>query len=313
MKTLNVAAYGQGIMYKDLAKYRQAIRTAGWDSIILGMLHPHPEDDKKRTQSIYFGNIPILQNGTYIGDSKWPSQLKDLLKGEGTSLYHLLAGIGGGGVGDFANIMQIYQNNNNSFDGTVLQTNFQTFHAKFPMITMLDMDVEDAYDIPSFVAFCQMLIQIGFGITFCPYTCMDFWTGSLKQLNQSNPGAVKWWNLQCYDGGTGNDPQQWADAISKAIPGFNTTGFILPGDWSRNLAKQDKNDPSTWYWQGDCPPAVRQLMRSFKDEPCVGGGFIWTIDQILGYVDAQKEKPDPHPCGNVGMKDYIAAITGVLG
>lgn len=314
MKTLNVAAYGQHIMYTDLAKYGEAIRTAGWDSIILAMLHPHKGGD------IYFGGTEIIQydknknEAVYIGDPAWPGQLQELLKGPGTSLYHLLAGIGGGApVGDFGNIQQIYQNNNNSFTGTILQKNFQKFHDTFPAVTIIDMDVEDTYDVPSFVAFCRMLIKIGFGITFCPYIYKEeFWIPSLKELNQSNPGAVKWWNLQCYDGGQGNDPQEWANAISKAIPGFDTTGFIIPGDWSRHLVEKG-TDRGNWYWQGDCPPAVQGLMRNFKGEPSVGGGFIWTIDQILNYAANQKLKPDPHPCGNVGMKDYIKAITAVFG
>jgi hypothetical protein len=307
MKSLNVAAYGLGMMYTSLSTYGQAIQTAGWNSVILAMLHPHEKGN------IYFGNTEIItQDGKYIGRSDWPDQLQKLLKGAGSTITHLLACIGGAGVGDFANIKAIYQAHNNSFEGTDLQKNFQTLHTKFPMITLLDMDVEETYDVVSFVAFCQMLIKIGFGITFCPYTYQDFWTGSLQKLNQSNPGAVKWWNLQLYDGGTGNDPQQWATAISNAIPGFNTTGFIVGGDWSRNLAKVG-SDPKFWHWQGDCPPAVESLMKSIAKEPCVGGGFIWTIDQILNYAADQKEKPDPQPCGNVGMPNYVAAITQGLG
>jgi hypothetical protein len=313
MKTLNIAAYGQHVMYADLAKYGEAIRRAGWDSIILAMLHPHPEDDTTHTENIYFGEVKILESGVYRGNPAWPGQLHALVKGTGTTLYHLLAGIGGADVGDFGNIKAIYENHNHSFAGTMLQTNFQVFHDTFPAVTIIDMDVEDTYDVPSFVAFCRMLITIGFGITFCPYIYKEeFWIPSLKQLNQSDPGAVKWWNLQCYDGGQGNDPQVWANAISKAIPGFDTTGFIIPGDWSRHLVKEG-SDQSNWYWRGDCPPAVQDLMRNFKGEPSVGGGFIWTIDQILNYAANQKLKPDPHPCGNVGMQDYIKAITAVFG
>lgn len=51
----------------------------------------------------------------------------------------------------------------------------------------------------------------------------------------------------------------------------------------------------------------------FKGQSYVGGGFIWTIDQILDYAADQKLKPDPSPCGNVGMKNYVAAITKGLG
>jgi hypothetical protein len=54
-------------------------------------------------------------------------------------------------------------------------------------------------------------------------------------------------------------------------------------------------------------------MHGFAGEPCVGGGFIWTIDQMLGYAEAQRELPDPDPCGKMGMPNYVAAITRGLG
>jgi hypothetical protein len=306
--SLNVAAYGEGIMYPpNLAPNLAAIQTAGWTSVILGLFHIDSSGD------ISFNDTQVVTGGIYVGDPTWPSQVEQLLLGQGSTIITLLASVGGGGVKDFSNIQTIYENNNKSFAGTSLQKNFQAFFSEFPVIPLIDMDVEDNYDRNSFVAFCQMLIQIGFAITFCPYATWetDFWTGSLAILNQSNPGAVKWWNLQCYDGGQGNDPQVWANAISQAIPGFGTTGFIIAGDWSRNLA-QPKPDPSTWYWQGDCPPAVQSLMVGFAQELCVGGGFIWTIDQILDYAADQKKKADPAPCGNVGLSNYTAAITNGL-
>ena len=96
------------------------------------------------------------------------------------------------------------------------------------MIALIDMDVENTYDQTSFVAFCQMLAGIRFGITFCPYGSVSFWVNSLAAFNQSNPGAVKWWNLQCYDGGNLNDPAQWAQAIVTKIRTFNPHGSSSP-------------------------------------------------------------------------------------
>src|SRR5690606_4837399 len=107
-------------------------------------------------------------------------------------------------------------------------------------------DCEDNYDLPSFVAFCQLANSLGFDLTFCPYTYQQFWTSALQQLNNTNKGAMKWWNLQCYDGGQGNQPSQWAQAIAEAIPGFDTTAFIVAGDWTN-----------------DSPALVQSLMKSF--------------------------------------------------
>jgi len=309
MANIQIAAYGEGVMYPPyLTPNLAAIQTAGWTTVILGLFHISATGD------IGFNDTAIITGGAYVGDTSWPGLLSQLIQTGGPStITTLLASIGGGGVGDFTNIQNIYQNNGNSFAGTALQRNWQVFYKMFPMIGIIDMDVENTYDQTSFVAFCQMLGQIGFGITFCPYASweMPFWTGSLQALNASNPGLVKWWNLQCYDGGGGNSPQSWANAITQVIPTFNTSGFIVAGDWSRNLAKPTK-DPATWYWQGDCPPAVQSLMSSFKNQTCVGGGFIWTIDQILGYAASEQQKPDPQPCGNVAMSDYVKAIASGL-
>jgi hypothetical protein len=307
MANRTIAAFGLGeVCPPNLAKNMSAIQKAGWTTVIVSLFHIDA-----------FGNLGIndtmiTNNGTYIGNPDWPGQLQQLLKGPGTTITILEASIGGWDVQDFENVKTIYQKNKKSFEGTLLQKTFKTFFTKFPAIRLIDMDMENTYDQESFVAFCQMLIKIGFGITFCPFEQQSFWTNSLAALNKSNPGAVKWWNLQCYAGGGGNTPKDWADAISKAIPGFNTKGFILASDWSRNLAQPEKN-PSTWYWEGDCPPAMQKLLAQFAKEPSVSGAFLWNIDQILNYAADQKKKPDPQPCGIVGMTDYVAAMKKALG
>jgi hypothetical protein len=83
---------------------------------------------------------------------------------------------------------------------------------------------------------------------------------------------VKWWNLQCYDGGGGNNPQDWADAIAKDAPSHQTEGYIVAGDWVRFY------DPDAGSWAGDCPNAMEQLFSGFRKQACVGGGFLWSLD-----------------------------------
>ena len=134
-------------------------------------------------------------------------------------------------VHDFQTIQTIYNDNNNSFSGTQLEKNCEVFRATFPAIDGIDMDCEETYDLPSFVAFSKMLAGLGFNLTFFPYDTnqMNFWTTALVQIEQAYPDVVKWWNLQCYDGGGGNNPQDWSDAIAKAAPGRQTQGYILAG------------------------------------------------------------------------------------
>ena len=283
MSNLNIAVYAEGCMYPPAADTIPQLKQSGFSTLILGLFHIGRNYSISSPQimgDIYFNNTLIISQGEYVGDSAWPGTINEAIGG---SVTQISASIGGGGVMDYETIQKIYEENNNSFSGTNLETNFYQFKKTFPSISIIDMDCEETYDQASFVAFCQMLIGAGFGITFCPYTYQSFWVDSLEALNTSNPGAVKWWNLQCYDGGYGNDPQNWADAITQTIPGFNTNGFILAGDWTN-----------------DQPDGVKSLMQTFSDEKSVGGGFIWTLDNIINSYPS-----DPL----TGMEAYTTAIS----
>jgi hypothetical protein len=174
------------------------------------------------------------------------------------------------------------------------------------------MDVEYPNGQPAnaqacFIAFCEMWAALGYGITFCPYGNMGFWTGALSALETSYPGVVKWWNLQCYAGGGNNNPADWNTAIQQALPGFNTNGFILVSDWTRFW------DVEQWgaFWNGDCPAAVQSLIAGTA---YIGGAFLWTIDQILDYEATARQHPDPQSCGpNMVQADYINALKAGLG
>ncbi len=290
---------------------------AGWTTIVLGLFHVgYPP--KQNEAEIFFNSTSIIKGGKDAGefsagfDPAWPEKIAELKqKSQITRIY---ASFGGGyPVVDFQTIQNIYKNNHSSFNGTALEQNLKLLRDTFPAIDGIDMDCEEAYDQASFVAFCEMAIDNGFEITFCPYDRerLCFWTGALQTLERAHPGRVKWWNLQCYDGGDQNDPNLWATGIRTTLPDFDTDGFIVAGDWSRNLAKPS-SDPSSWFWQGDCPVAMGQSFSSKKGK-FLGGGFVWTIDDIIYYVQHQHEKSDPKPCGNVGMSDYIAAIRSALG
>jgi hypothetical protein len=285
MPKLNISVYAEGCMYpaptllQPVATTIAQLQQSGFQTVLLGLFHI------QSSGGIHFNNTQVVANGSYVGDPTWPGLIAGLLGGTVT---RVCASIGGGGVGDFAAIKTIYHNNYYSFSGTALMSNFQTLRATFPSLAVIDLDCEEAYDVESFVAFCQMLIGMGFDISFCPYQRQAFWIDSLAVLNASNPGAVVCWNLQCYDGGGGNEPADWAGAIAQAIPAFSTAGFIVPGDWTN-----------------DNPTQVQSLMASFQQQDCVGGGFMWTLDDII--ANAAPLKPV------AAMKAYADAISVGLG
>ena len=278
-KTIKVALYAGGHLGPDdIGKNSTATKDAGWTTIILSLFHIGRPDIGQQWGDIIFNGTPVvISEGEYKADPSWPVNVA-ALKQAPTSVTGIYASFGGGGpVYDFTSIQHIYESNGNSFSGTMLEKNFQVLKSKFPAIDGIDMDCEDNYDEPSFVAFCEMVARMGFGLTAAPYSNIDFWTSSLKAVYDGQySGAWKWWNLQCYDGGAGNQPSNWADGITIKIPGFDTAGFIVVGDSATSS-----------------PSAVKKLMTSFAKDASTSGGFIWSMDLILksgfkmtDYVDA---------------------------
>jgi len=295
MTALNIAAYTLDVLGpSNITANLDATRQAGLTTILLGLFHIGYPPDQAEAE-IFFNSTSIIKGGKDAGtfsagfDPAGPQKIAALK--ENSQITRIHAAFGGGyPVVDFTTIKTIYEANNSSFSGTALETNLQLMKCTFSKIDGIDMDCEDVYDPASFVAFCEMVIGMGFDLSFCPYQCDVFWTGALKALQSSHPGRVKWWNLQCYAGGGGNDPKSWADAIKAALPDFDTDGIITAGDWCRLLTKPDP-DPGIWYWQGDCPAAMGRLFSSFKAQPNapkgqrpVGGGFVWNLDKIIDYA-----------------------------
>lgn len=277
----NIALYagdplGPTAITRNLANTQKA----GWTTIILSLFHiGRLEIDPQKLGDINFNSsLPIITEGNYVGDATWPDNIARL-KQAGSSVTKIYASVGGGdSVVDYQTIQKIYQANGNSFDGTDLKKNFQMFRDTFHSIDGIDLDCEDNYDPASFVAFCKMLIGMGFEITFCPaFTSeMSFWVDSLAALSTAERVAVKRWNLQQY-GGAG-DPLKWAQAIANVLRGFPLTGLMLVG------ATAD----------GQSPSDVTAAIQPYSAELCVSGAFIWNMDLILGegsmtdYVNAIK-------------------------
>ena len=247
------------------------MRGDGFTTIVIGMFHIGNPSVAKNTQLgdiIFNGGEPIvIRAGKDVSNApNWPRQIAKL-KGDGSSVTKVYACFGGGDpVQNFSTIKEIYDKHR-TFEGTQLKRNLAVFRKTFPAFDGIDMDCEDAYDLPSFVAFCEMMIGMGYDITFCPYAAQDFWNNALARIDK-HPGAkVKWWNLQCYAGGAGNNPKDWS-------PPGAPPGYIIPGDWGHFW------DPEYKAWFGDCPAPMGQLFKTFSGQSAVGGGFVYELDLI---------------------------------
>lgn len=288
MNQPNLAVYAEGCLYpvpaprQPIAATIGELQQSGFTTAILGLFHIGRDTNISPPQilgDLYFNDTLVMSQGRYVGHATWPATVAGLIGGSVTTV---CASVGGGGpVFDFTTVENIYNANGNAFVKTNLMANFAALRELFPSVSIIDIDCEDNQNQASLVAFCQMLADMGFGITFCPYSAKPFWAQSLNALNAACPGAVRWWNLQCYDGGGGNQPADWAAAIAEYNPGFATDGFLLAGDWT-----------------SDSPGAVQALMASFDGVASLGGGFIWTLDDMIAQ--------------GVPMRDYASALSAGL-
>jgi len=163
-----------------------------------------------------------------------------------------------------------------------------------PAIDGIDLDMESEYDQSTIVGFTKMLFDLGFKVSFCPYTHPTFWTRCLAQLCNipKYSDAVVGFNLQCYGGGAGNQPGQWAQWIQEQIPKFpHAKAFVIPGDWCRQSNGV-----------GDSPADMKVKFRQYKAQGAQSG-FLWNLDLVLNNQKRTKFTP----------RDYSAAIRSGLG
>lgn len=144
------------------------------------------------------------------------------------------------------------------------------------------------------VTLTQDVGSLGLFATYCPYTATSFWTACLTDVyQQAGTQLVKWMNLQCYAGGGGNSPTEWAQAVQGAS-GTGVTdayAFIVPG---YGVVGADGGDPAS-------------LEQTFAGLAGTGitGGFLWNSGGIWS-TEASGAPGAPLP------SDYAAAITNGL-
>jgi hypothetical protein len=276
-----IAGFAQGTLYPtntNSGNFVTAIREAGFNTVITGLYHIGRDFDINPTQllgDIYFNDTLVfsgqgIQPGDplskrYVGHADWPDLIASLTatSGQGFPVRLVEASIGGASkvIYDFRAIEKIYVQNNQSFEGTNLQANFQAMKQVIPTINFIDMDNEETSvaSCESFVAFCQMLTKIGYDLTFCPYTDVAFWNEAEGALNTTTSYPVKWWNLQCYDGGGWN----------RELPNFIST-------WAGSDTKFVLGD-----WTNDKPSDMLDMLTPFAAQNDVIGGFLWTLDDAF--------------------------------
>jgi hypothetical protein len=259
----DAGVYGSGVLYTDPGVIDQ-LRASGMTTVVAWAVHVNEAGD------LIFNDQAIVRGGEYVGDPGWPESMKKL-KAAPTSVERLLFSIGGWETGDFKRIQKLIAEGGTEPE-SVLYRSFAELKRVMPWIDGIDFDDEELYDPETTMSLALMLGEIGFTVTFCPYTEEEFWIGCLAALNEKQPGLVSGFNLQCYAGGAGNEPGPWIEAVeAKMGPGFDAKSFVRPGLWARHGKSCD---------EGECPEAIRVNIGGWSQYGIVGA-WIWQLDELL--------------------------------
>jgi PKD repeat protein len=275
------AVYGGGPFYSGGTAVMNDLRGSGFTTVILWSFHIEDNGD------LVYNDIPVVKNGAYIGDSNWPARLASL-KTAPTSVNRIEVSIGAWGVPDFERMAKLVNGTAAGCGSTlvcgtgsnsILYRNFQVLKSTTGAVAV-NFDDESAYNLAPTTQFGQMLIGLGYKITFAPYTNQSFW----RSLKDNLGSAVDNIYLQVYDGGAGNNPASWNTAMGMTVD---------PGLWSRH---------GSGCGSGDSPATVQSKMSNWKSSAGIAGGFMWLYDDIQA-------------CGAQGTAaQYAAAInTAVSG
>jgi hypothetical protein len=276
-----ISLYADGLFRtnNDIVNAAQctALQNSGFTNIIIWALHVNAQGD------LQFGDDPIVRNGVfspqylYMGD--WINKLK-----AGGTVKQVFISIGGWRVGDFKNIYQVL---NTPGGARLLGENFGALAAALP-IDGFDFDMEEwgdngFPDIEFITSIAQLTAlihkQCNMAVTYCPYDNEQNWLRILQMVytNNNQEQIVSAYNLQCYSGGTGNNPSEWAETLQSNASSTGITNgaaFVIPG-----YACIGTSDPLNGT---GCPSDIQgQFAGLSKSDPGISGGFVWKMSAIL--------------------------------
>lgn len=241
--------FGGGPFYSGGQARMDSLRASGFTTVILWTIHINSSNG-----DLVLNDQLVASNGAYVGNGAWPGQLATL-KQAPTSVNRIEIAVGSWGVNDFQSAKTLMAAQGTG-SGSILYRNFQALK-NATGADAVQFDDETLYDVNATVQFGNMLATMGYKVTLCPYTNMGFWQNVKSQLG-SKVDAVY---LQCYDGGAGNDPGSWSNAMG----GMR----VYPGLWCIHGGS------------GDSANTARTKLSNWRVSAGVAGGFIWLYDDLL--------------------------------
>ncbi|MEI2431052.1 PKD domain-containing protein [Lysobacter yananisis] len=254
------AIFGGGPFYSGGQTVINDLKASGFTTVFLWSIHIEDNGD------LVYNDIPIVKNGAYTGsDSDWPARLASL-KTAPTSVKRVEVSIGAWGVPDFERMAKLANGTAAGCGSTIvcgtgsnsiLYRNFQALKT-VTGADAVNFDDESHYNVADTTTFGNMLVGLGYKITFAPYTNQSFWRGVKDNLGASVDRIY----LQVYDGGAGNNPATWNTAMGMTV---------MPGLWTKH---------GSGCSAGDSPASVQSRMAGWKTSAGINGGFLWLYDDI---------------------------------
>jgi len=269
-RAVSAGIMGGGSIYNAGTSGMNALRASGFNTVILWTIHVYYPSG-----NLIFNSFPICTGGLYVAKAEFPTQLATL-KQAPTSVNRLEFAVGSGGVNDFSAIQQLIAAQGTGTN-SILYRNFKAL-IEATGVDAICFNDESLYDVSTMVTFGQMLTNFGVKVTLCPYNNASVWQNVKSQLG----AAVDAVYLQCYAGGTGNNPATWNNYFG----GLK----VSPGLWCKH---------GTGCTSGDSAATVTTKMSNWKNAPGIPGGWMWLHDDML-------------KCTANTMADYATAITGVV-
>ncbi len=290
---------------EDYKTWLDALGKAGFNVLVMSTFHVDPSGNLDDSAPVANGGVfnPLEStNPEKALNPKLPELLADFKSTFNAKVYYSI-GNWAGSNGDMANVAVLLDGyscmssgskpSNSNYDNFV--TNLKLLKSALH-IDGIDFDFEP-HDTPDAYGsgqqkmvsqFTCLLHSLGFGVTYCPYTSKKFWINAQADAcdpNNTGTGTskVNWWNLQCYDGGSGNTADGWVDVIndnsSKGRLGIADTGkFITPG--------YGKNSSSAGEVQQNIYNAATGSPESKN------GGFIWQLGDFISSPNMESALAD---------------------
>ena len=245
----------------------QRFKNIGFDTIMLWSVHVHEDG------TLYLNDIKVCENGEFVA-SDTVKEGWQYMKTKPTTIKRIELSVGAWGTPDFENIAALMKRDGTGED-TVLYKNFKAL-IEASGADAINYDDESSYDVSVAADFGHMMASMGMKITLCPYTAMSYWKGVYDALGSDLVDRIY---LQCYDGGAGNNVQDWYRAFGNVK--------ISPGYWCLHYNNS----------AGDTAAQVKSKLKGVKRYAT--GGFMWLYDDMQ-YLASPNT-----------AKDYAEAIESV--